>query len=68
MLKSKKAHAINMIKQTVKNIIYSLNKYLMCAYYMPAMVLGARNTAISKAERYLKSIIIWVFVESVTLF
>lgn len=57
-----------MINQTVKNIIYSLNKYLTCAYDMPAMVLGAGDTAIGKAKRYLKSIIIWVFVESVTIF
>lgn len=67
MLQSKKTNAIDTVEQTVKNIIYSLNKYLMRSYYMPAMVLG-EDIAMSKAGRCLKSIIIWVCIENVTLF
>lgn len=63
-----KTHAMNILKQTVKNIIHSLNKYWMCSDSMSAMVLGTRETDENKAWRCLKSTIIWVTNENVILF
>lgn len=68
MLESKKISFHKYHKQTVKNIIQSLNKILNMFNYMSVMVLGTRNPVEGKAGRCLKSIIISVINKNGILF